>query len=104
LNKFKGFGKLTIVGNAEFEFRGELNWHQIVDKLINMGFEQDEKWDEMCGSPSYKSQFISNDDSNDDSNESNDDSNESNDDSNDDSIDTEFKAVDYTTITKSNNF
>ena len=99
LNKFKGFGKLTIVGNAEFEFRGELNWHQIVDKLINMGFEQDEKWDEMCGSPSYKSQFNSNDDSNDDSNESNDDSNESNDDSNDDSIDTEFKAVDYTTIT-----
>ena len=39
LNKFKSFGKLTIVGNAEFEFRGELNWHQIVDKLINMGFE-----------------------------------------------------------------
>jgi hypothetical protein len=57
VNKLKPFGKITMVGNAEFEFRGELNWHQIVDKLINMGFEQDEKWDEMCGSPSYHSQF-----------------------------------------------
>jgi hypothetical protein len=91
LNKFKSFGKLTIVGNAEFEFRGELNWHQIVDKLINMGFEQDEKWDEMCGSPSYKSQF-NQVDSDDDSND--------NDESEDEigNVDTEFKAVDYTTF------
>lgn len=55
LKELNTFGKLSMVGNNEFEFRGDLNWHQIVDKLINWGFEQNEEWDELCGSPSYKS-------------------------------------------------
>jgi hypothetical protein len=57
LNNLKTFGKLTMVSNNEFEFRGDLNWHQIVDKLIKFGFEQDPEWDKVCGSPSYQSHF-----------------------------------------------
>jgi hypothetical protein len=57
LNDLKTYGKLTMVSNNEFEFRGDLNWHQIVDKLIKFGFEQDPEWDKMCGSPSYQSHF-----------------------------------------------
>ena len=48
-------GKVSIVGYNEFEYRGDLNWHQIVDKLIKMGFEQDPEFDKICGSNSYES-------------------------------------------------
>ena len=48
-------GKVSIVGYNEFEYRGDLNWHQIVDKLIKMGFEQEPEFDKICGSNSYES-------------------------------------------------
>ena len=53
--KLKNEGHITLVSENEFEFRGDLDWHKIVDKLIRMGFEQDSEWDKMCGSPSYTS-------------------------------------------------
>ena len=52
---------LDINGNIsqkefnEFEYRGKLNWHQIVDKMIRMGFEQSPEFDKMCLSNSYES-------------------------------------------------
>ena len=57
LNKLNSFGKLSMVSPNEFEFRGDLNWHQIVDKMIKWGFEQDPEWDKICNSPSYQSEF-----------------------------------------------
>lgn len=38
-----------------FEYRGKLNWHQIVSKLIKSGFNQDEEFDRLCNSNSYES-------------------------------------------------
>src|SRR5690606_33056732 len=35
-------GKISMIGDGEFEYRGELNWHQLVDRMIKKGFEQDE--------------------------------------------------------------
>ena len=35
------------------EYRGELNWHQLVSKLIRNGFEQDHEFDKVSGSNSY---------------------------------------------------
>lgn len=48
------FGSVTMTGNGVFKFRGELNWHQLVDKMIKYGFEQNEDFDKLCGSNSYK--------------------------------------------------
>lgn len=48
-------GKIKIVTPGEYEYRGELNWHQLVDKLIKLGFEQEPEFDKMCGSNSYQS-------------------------------------------------
>ena len=49
-------GKMNPVGNLEFEYRGDLNWHQLVDKFLKLGFEQEPEFDKMCGSPSYQSE------------------------------------------------
>lgn len=45
--------KISIVGNGEFEYRGDLTWHQIVDKMIRKGFEQEPDFDKYCNSNSY---------------------------------------------------
>lgn len=48
-------GKVSMIGFDEFEYRGDLTWHQIVDKLLKMGFEQEPEFDKLCGSNSYQS-------------------------------------------------
>lgn len=48
-------GKVSMIGFNEFEYRGDLTWHQIVDKLLKMGFEQEPEFDKLCGSNSYQS-------------------------------------------------
>lgn len=57
--------KITMVGTGEFEYRGELTWHQIVNKLIRKGFEQDPEFEKHCESNSYKSHEKDNCDCND---------------------------------------
>ena len=48
----EGKVKLTEEG---FEYRGKLNWHQLVAKMIRSGFTQDEEFDKLCNSNSYDS-------------------------------------------------
>ena len=48
----EGKMKLTEEG---FEYRGKLNWHQLVAKMIKSGFSQDEEFDKLCNSNSYES-------------------------------------------------
>ena len=48
-------GKFSQTAAAELEYRGDLNWHQLVAKMIRNGFEQDEEFDKICGSNSYES-------------------------------------------------
>jgi hypothetical protein len=56
-------GKLSMIGDGEFEYRGDLNWHQLVDRMIKKGFEQDEEFDKLSGSNSYESKEGSKEDS-----------------------------------------
>lgn len=56
-------GKISMTGDGEFEYRGDLNWHQLVDKMIKKGFEQDEEFDKLSGSNSYESKEGSKEDS-----------------------------------------
>lgn len=56
INKLDVTGKMSIVGNGEFEYRGEMTWHKLVDKMLKMGFEQEPDFDKICGSPSYQSE------------------------------------------------
>lgn len=69
LMKLNSFGKLSMASVNEFEFRGDLNWHQLVDKMIKWGFEQDPEWDKICNSPSYQSEFEKEDDMDDEAKE-----------------------------------
>lgn len=46
-------GKISMVGIGNFEYRGELNWHQLVQKMIRRGFEQEPEFDKFCQSNSY---------------------------------------------------
>lgn len=61
LSKIDVDGKISMIstdlvaGIIEFEYRGDLNWHQLVDKMIRMGFEQNPDFDKECGSNSYES-------------------------------------------------
>lgn len=55
ISKIDISGKLTMVSPSEYEYKGELNWHQLVDRLIKLGFEQYPEFDKMCGSNSYQS-------------------------------------------------
>ncbi len=48
-------GKITMTGVGEFEYRGELNWHQLTGRMIRKGFEQEPKFDEFCLTNSYES-------------------------------------------------
>ncbi len=54
LNKF-GTMSLTPIPN-KFEYRGDLTWHQLVGKMLRMGFNQNPEFDKLCGSNSYKSE------------------------------------------------
>lgn len=45
-------GKITAKKN-QFNYSGDLTWHQLVGKMIKMGFEQNEEFDKKCGSNSY---------------------------------------------------
>lgn len=56
LEKFQSIdidGKITMTGIGNFEYRGELNWHQLVGKMIRKGFEQEPEFDKFCESNSY---------------------------------------------------
>jgi len=48
-------GKISMTGKGEFEYRGDLTWHQLVSKMIKKGFEQVPDYDEFCNSNSYES-------------------------------------------------
>ena len=48
-------GSFRPVSDLEFEYRGDLNWHQLVSKMIRMGFEQSDEFDKESGSNSYTS-------------------------------------------------
>jgi hypothetical protein len=47
-------GKISLT-ESEFQYRGKLNWHQLVAKMIRSGFTQDEEFDKLCNSNSYDS-------------------------------------------------
>lgn len=49
-------GKLSLT-DGSFEYRGDLNWHQLVDKMIKAGFEQSPEFDKICNSNSYDSKY-----------------------------------------------
>ena len=52
---FDPMGKMSMETPGEFEYRGELNWHQLVGKMIRNGFEQEPEFDKFCQSNSYDS-------------------------------------------------
>lgn len=56
ISKIDLSGNITVISPTEYEYRGELNWHQLVDKMIRMGFEQNPDFDKECGSNSYESE------------------------------------------------
>ena len=53
--KFDPTGKMTMVKKGEFEYRGDMNWHQLVQKMLRKGFEQEPEFDKICQSNSYES-------------------------------------------------
>ena len=55
IQKIDVMGKVTMVNTCEFEYRGDMTWHQLVDKMIRMGFDQNPEFDKICGSNSYES-------------------------------------------------
>ena len=48
-------GKTSVTDTNEFEYRGSLNWHQLVQKMLRKGFEQEPEFDKIAGSNSYES-------------------------------------------------
>ena len=48
-------GKTSVTDTNEFEYRGSLNWHQLVQKMLRKGFEQEPEFDKLVGSNSYES-------------------------------------------------
>ena len=52
---FDPMGKMSMENPGEFEYRGDLNWHQLVGKMIRNGFEQEPEFDKLCQSNSYDS-------------------------------------------------
>jgi hypothetical protein len=57
INSIDYKSRINLVGMGIFEYRGDLNWHSIVDKMIKSGFAQSPKFDEICNSNSYISKF-----------------------------------------------
>jgi uncharacterized protein (DUF1778 family) len=47
--------KVTMTEPGHFEYRGSMNWHQLVGKMIRKGFEQEPEFDKICQSNSYDS-------------------------------------------------
>jgi hypothetical protein len=47
-------GKIKLVEDG-FKYRGKLNWHQLVQKMIRAGFQQNSEFDKLCNSNSYES-------------------------------------------------
>ena len=48
-------GKVDMISPTEFEYRGDMTWHQLIGKMIRMGFEQNPEFDKISGSNSYES-------------------------------------------------
>lgn len=48
-------GDIKMISSTEYEYRGDMTWHQLVDKMIRMGFDQNPDFDKECGSNSYES-------------------------------------------------
>ena len=48
-------GKVDMISPTEFEYRGDMTWHQLIGKMIRMGFEQNPEFDKVSGSNSYES-------------------------------------------------
>jgi len=48
-------GKVDMISSTEFEYRGDMTWHQLIGKMIRMGFEQNPEFDKISGSNSYES-------------------------------------------------
>ena len=48
-------GEFSIVADGELQYTGDLNWHQLVSKMLRNGFEQDAEFEKNAGSNSYKS-------------------------------------------------
>lgn len=61
-------GKISIK-DGQFEYRGELNWHQLVQKMIRLGFEQNPDFDKLCNSNSYDSKWTPKSEAAEDSNQ-----------------------------------
>jgi len=55
IQKIDVMGKVIMTGTCEFEYRGDMTWHQLVDKMIRIGFEQNPDFDKVSGSNSYES-------------------------------------------------
>lgn len=55
IQKIDVTSEVTMVGPCEFEYRGNMTWHQLVDKMIRMGFDQNPNFDKDSGSNSYES-------------------------------------------------
>jgi len=55
LSDKSGDAKVSQVSSTEYEYRGSFTWHQLVQKMISLGFEQDPQFDKLCNSNSYKS-------------------------------------------------
>lgn len=54
LKKIDSNGTITLNSDGDIEYRGKMNWHQVVDKLIKRGFEQDAEFEKFAGSNSYE--------------------------------------------------
>ena len=66
IQKIDVMGKVTMTGTCEFEYRGDMTWHQLVDKMIRMGFDQNPDFDKECGSNSYETKEDEKDETNSD--------------------------------------
>jgi len=66
IQKIDVMGKVTMTGTCEFEYRGDMTWHQLVDKMIRMGFDQNPDFDKECGSNSYETKEDEKDEKNSD--------------------------------------
>lgn len=49
-------GKFELIASNKIRYSGEMKWHQIVGKMIKLGFEQVPDFDKLCGSPSYSTE------------------------------------------------
>jgi hypothetical protein len=64
IQKIDVMGKVTMTGTCEFEYRGDMTWHQLVDKMMRMGFDQNPDFDKECGSNSYETKEEEKDETN----------------------------------------